>query len=203
MKNILKTLSAAYEDIILEWEIPKEDWGVSLAGGVFTVESNQIKREVTTEDERVVWHCWLVDTSLSKLRELVMDREAWQRTQVRRDLTGSDRSEQQKPDCRSVDISASPVVRTYVSEHKAQSFREERIQDEPREKCCFIILMMGLSNMSAWLEDLLHLKPLSPSPLRMRPWLLILECTEEERRNNLQRKMLRNQKESWGHAGEF
>ena len=30
-----------------------------------------------TEDERVGWHHWLNDMSLSKLRELVMDREAW------------------------------------------------------------------------------------------------------------------------------
>ncbi|KAG5209582.1 hypothetical protein JEQ12_017147 [Ovis aries] len=35
---------------------------------------------------------------------------------------------------------------------------------------------------------------------RMRPWLRTLECTEGERRNSLQRKMLRNQKESWGCA---
>ena len=30
-----------------------------------------------TEDEMVGWHRQLVDMSLSKLRELVMDREAW------------------------------------------------------------------------------------------------------------------------------
>ena len=30
-----------------------------------------------TEDEMVGWHHRLYDMSLSKLRELVMDREAW------------------------------------------------------------------------------------------------------------------------------
>ena len=30
-----------------------------------------------TEDEMVGWHHWLMDMSLSKLRELVTDREAW------------------------------------------------------------------------------------------------------------------------------
>ena len=31
----------------------------------------------TTEDEMVGWHLWLMDISLSKLQELVMDRVAW------------------------------------------------------------------------------------------------------------------------------
>ena len=30
-----------------------------------------------TEDEMAGWHCQLMDVSLSGLRELVMDREAW------------------------------------------------------------------------------------------------------------------------------
>ena len=30
-----------------------------------------------TEDETVIWHYWLDEHDLSKLRELVMDREAW------------------------------------------------------------------------------------------------------------------------------
>ena len=30
-----------------------------------------------TEDEMVGWHHWQMDVSLSRLRELVMDREAW------------------------------------------------------------------------------------------------------------------------------
>ena len=30
-----------------------------------------------TEDEMVGWHHWLKDMSLSKLQELVRDREAW------------------------------------------------------------------------------------------------------------------------------
>ena len=35
------------------------------------------KEKGTTEDEIVGWHHWLVDMSLSKLQELVLDREAW------------------------------------------------------------------------------------------------------------------------------
>ena len=31
----------------------------------------------TTEDDRVGWHLWLSGHGLSKLQELVMDREAW------------------------------------------------------------------------------------------------------------------------------
>ena len=31
----------------------------------------------STEDEKVGWHHWLMDMSLSKLQELVMDRGAW------------------------------------------------------------------------------------------------------------------------------
>ena len=30
-----------------------------------------------TEDEMAGWHHWLIDMSLSELRELVMDMEAW------------------------------------------------------------------------------------------------------------------------------
>ena len=35
------------------------------------------EEEMTTEDEMVGWHHWLNGHELSKLRELVMDREAW------------------------------------------------------------------------------------------------------------------------------
>ena len=35
------------------------------------------QEEGTTEDEMVGWHLRLMDMNLSKLRELVMDREAW------------------------------------------------------------------------------------------------------------------------------
>ena len=35
------------------------------------------EKKGTTEDEMVGWHHWLMDMSLSELRELVMDREAW------------------------------------------------------------------------------------------------------------------------------
>ena len=88
--------------------------------------------------------------SLSKLRELVTDREAGQRTQVTEDLIGSDgRRQEQRPDWGSVDISESLVGRNYPSEHRAQSFWEGHIQDEPREKRLLIALFMGLSKMTA------------------------------------------------------
>ena len=35
------------------------------------------KEKKATEDEMVRWHRWLSDMSLSKLREIVKDREAW------------------------------------------------------------------------------------------------------------------------------
>ena len=35
------------------------------------------KEKRVTEDNMVAWHHWLNDMSLSKLQELVMDREAW------------------------------------------------------------------------------------------------------------------------------
>ena len=42
---------------------PWKDWGQEEKG--------------TTEDEMAGWHHRLMDMSLSKLRELVMDRETW------------------------------------------------------------------------------------------------------------------------------
>ena len=35
------------------------------------------EKKGTTEDEMAGWHHWLMDVSVSELRELVMDREAW------------------------------------------------------------------------------------------------------------------------------
>ena len=35
MRSILKTLSTAYEDTVLEWEIPKEDLRGELSSGSF------------------------------------------------------------------------------------------------------------------------------------------------------------------------
>ena len=35
------------------------------------------EKKGTTEDEMAGWHHWFMDMSLSKLQELVMDREAW------------------------------------------------------------------------------------------------------------------------------
>ena len=43
--------------------ITGRDWGLEEKG--------------TTEDEMAGWHHRLMDMSLSELRELVMDREAW------------------------------------------------------------------------------------------------------------------------------
>ena len=37
----------------------------------------RLEEKGMTEDEMFVWHHWLLDMSLSKLRELVKDREAW------------------------------------------------------------------------------------------------------------------------------
>ena len=49
----------------LIWKDPdtEKDWGQEEKG--------------MTEDEMVRWHHWLMDMSLGKLPELVMDREAW------------------------------------------------------------------------------------------------------------------------------
>ena len=49
----------------LIWKDPEagKDWG--------------LEEKETTEDEMVGWHHWLDGVSLSELRELVMDREAW------------------------------------------------------------------------------------------------------------------------------
>ena len=41
----------------------RKDWGQEEKG--------------TTEDEKVGWHYWLMDMSLGRHRELVMDRKAW------------------------------------------------------------------------------------------------------------------------------
>ena len=38
---------------------------------------SRLEEKGTAEDEMVGWRHWLSGTSLSKLRELVMDREAW------------------------------------------------------------------------------------------------------------------------------
>ena len=64
-------MSCPYKQLsaINEWMLPKtalrnwEGWGQEEKG--------------TTEDEMAGWHHWLMDVSLSELRELVMDREAW------------------------------------------------------------------------------------------------------------------------------
>ena len=45
----------------------------------------------TTEDEMAGWHHGLMDVSLSELREMVMDREAWRAMVM---WSQSDRTEQ-------------------------------------------------------------------------------------------------------------
>ena len=42
-----------------------------------TLMLGKTKGRLTTEDEMVGWHRRLTDRSLSKLREMVKDREAW------------------------------------------------------------------------------------------------------------------------------
>ena len=47
----------------------------------------------TPEDEMVGWHHWIMDMSLSKLREMVMDREAWHASRSPRGCKESDTTE--------------------------------------------------------------------------------------------------------------
>ena len=78
-QSILKEISSEYslEGLMLQLKLGPPDVKNWLTGKDPDAGKDWRQEEEMTEDKMFGWHHWSKDMSLSKLQELVMDREAW------------------------------------------------------------------------------------------------------------------------------
>ena len=73
--NIHSLRTDAEAEAPILWPLDAKSWLIGKDSGFG--KNRRQEEKGTTEDEMVGWHLWLMDISLSKLQELVMDRVAW------------------------------------------------------------------------------------------------------------------------------